>query len=105
MHKYSMSDFNAHHTPGPWSDGHHHYGHRVVASANGRIIASVGRLQRDDQQLENAANARLIAAAPEMKKALAWMIECCDPDGDGELNYKDMAAAVQAAREILRSAE
>ena len=50
------------------------------------------------------ANKRLIEAAPTLLDALKWMVDCCDPDGDGELNYKDIAHAVSRAKEAIAKA-
>lgn len=58
------------HTPGPWT----HYDdsaasvHRHDIVAKGKTVARVYCTQGDE--LEDAANARLIAAAPEMLEAL-----------------------------------
>ena len=70
---------NAQHTPAPWNDGLHHQGHLAIQSDNGRLVALCGALARDDAQLENLANARLIAAAPDL---LACLLDVLDADGD-----------------------
>ena len=70
----------AKHTPGPWSEltG-------TITGPDGDEIAEVvggdgGRYLDDDANAECAANARLIAASPEMLEALrdtlAWMEDC-----------------------------
>lgn len=61
---------NAQHTPGPWHHGLHHHGHLAVQAENGRLVTLCGAIARDDAQLENHANARLIAAAPDLLAAL-----------------------------------
>lgn len=61
---------NAQHTPAPWNDGLHHHGRLAIQSHNGRLVAFCGAIARDDEQLENLANARLIAAAPDLLIAL-----------------------------------
>jgi hypothetical protein len=58
------------HTPGPWNDGLHHQGHLAIQSDSGRLVAFCGAISRNDGQLENLANARLIAAAPDLLHAL-----------------------------------
>lgn len=70
---------SAQHTPAPWSDGLHHQGHLAIQSDNGRLVAFCGAISRNDGQLENLANARLIAAAPDL---LACLLDVLDADGD-----------------------
>jgi hypothetical protein len=62
------------HTPGPWDDGHHYQGQLAIQADNGRLVALCGRLALDEAQLENQANARLIAAAPELMEALSLLV-------------------------------
>jgi hypothetical protein len=54
------------HTPGPWKYQRDSFGCKEIASATGPLATTDG-LADDD---EDAANARLIAAAPEMLDAL-----------------------------------
>lgn len=61
------------HTPGPWTIRHETNvfgGTRLVANAGGHQ-SNANRL---DVDAENQANARLIAAAPELLDALSWAI-------------------------------
>ena len=74
------------HTPGTWSDGLHHQGHLAIQSDNGRLVALCGAIARNDEQLENLANARLIAAAPELLAALEWAVDRLDDDPDPEVS-------------------
>lgn len=57
---------NTNHTPGPWS-----YGRSVsyIKAANGEVIGQYYGLGAD-RKTEHFANARLIAAAPELLEAL-----------------------------------
>jgi hypothetical protein len=76
-----MSDTK--HTPGPWVPNDQHSGSEIwrVESDNGNwandgyIIASL--LGPDAE-----ANARLIAAAPDLLKALRWIMRECDGHPD-----------------------
>ena len=70
---------NTQHTPAPWNDGLHYQGHLAIQSENGRLVALCGAMARNDEQLENLANARLIAAAPDL---LACLLDVLDADGD-----------------------
>lgn len=81
------------HTPGPWTHkataGDHDFA--VYPEATGRDVALV----RDF----NEANARLIAAAPEMLEALQQLYEHCSMVhkhwGDGS-NQREADAAIKA---------
>lgn len=68
------------HTPGPWETGK--LGHNVQG-ANGRLVAATMFVQFGNNS-EDVANARLIAAAPDL---LAALIECrrwlAKADADG----------------------
>jgi hypothetical protein len=60
------------HTPGPWTFDYL-YDHLLVSDEHGRAVADLGPGQADPPVDEQVANARLIAAAPELLEAL-------DPD-------------------------
>lgn len=74
------------HTPGPWLHGKRYGNHRteILNSTGGRAIASVWTHERTgDNYLptdEGAANARLIAAAPELLEALLHMLGAAETD-------------------------
>ena len=73
---------NAQHTPAPWNDGLHHQGHLAIQSDNGRLVALCGAMARNDEQLENLANARLIAAAPDLLAVLQEAVRVLDYAAD-----------------------
>jgi len=86
---------SAQHTPGHWSDGLHHQGHLAIQSDNGRLVAFCGAISRNDEQLENLANARLIAAAPDL---LACLLDVLDADGDLDaMDFNRYRAAIAKA--------
>src|SRR5690606_17105998 len=62
---------NGQYTPGPWhtSDNGEHLGYRLIYAPDGYLVADAGRIQRRTDA-EQDANARLIAAAPELVEAL-----------------------------------
>jgi len=68
------------HTSGPWvvgtTDGHKTFN---ITGPQGSLpyIAIVG-----EERMENSANARLIAAAPELLAALRAILEVDHPDAD-----------------------
>ncbi len=61
------------HTPGPWDDQYpqHSPGEIHIYGADGNIVGSVWGIENDAQKdTVSVANARLIAAAPELLEAL-----------------------------------
>ena len=68
------------HTPGPWQEGEQHESKvDIVCVKDGRFHAAISRvcipLPRTFNRKEMQANARLIAAAPELLEALIAMLE------------------------------
>lgn len=60
------------HTPGPWNyhfEPRDHYSHKI-RSKPGLICQLPGWVPHDELRLEQEANGRLIAAAPELLEAL-----------------------------------
>jgi len=69
------------HTPGPWSIGKNIIGKKYAHGGFERHI--VEKLWDDEQ---GDADARLIAAAPELLEALIWMVEHDDTqEGDAPI--------------------
>jgi hypothetical protein len=69
------------HTPGPWTRGYGNYVYRDdVGQKDGKsLIATCMPLNVTRAELETAfANARLIAAAPELLAALQWLADSAD---------------------------
>lgn len=95
------------HTPGPWIADQPFEGH--VANASGRLVCSaMGHYDGEEHtRKENVANARLIAAAPELLAALKaiWAFDeirsatDCGPTNEGYPSPELFAAraAVEAA--------
>lgn len=96
------------HTQGPWSVGPQVDFHQVVKAA-GTTLAAVysgipaGEANRTkaDREERRLANARLIAAAPDMLKALDELL-CAWNDGD--MDTDAMFDAIHRAREVYRAA-
>jgi hypothetical protein len=88
------------HTPGPWTIN----GGRIEATDAGTsaavVVARVGLI--NDQSHEDTANARLIAAAPELLKALEAIDAAVSPTtlGPNELSmiFRKARAAIKAAK-------
>ena len=95
---------NAQHTPGPWHHGLHHHGHLAVQAENGRLVTLCGAIAHDDAQLENHANSRLIAAAPDLFAALREIVAAVEmgevdgysPSGDW---FREAKAALNKVEE------
>ena len=93
----------AQHTPGPWriAPDMHGIGNNLVAGvidATGYAIANCGS--------SGNANARLIAAAPELLAALQWVVECFDgdPSDNPDWQYQDQSHAVDRAKLAIAKA-
>lgn len=93
------------HTPGPWTDAIGMAGRPIVSSVNQStdIIAVMSRSGKTQE--EAYANARLIAAAPDM---LAALQECITEDGANCLAYgtdtPKLRARLRAINETARAA-
>lgn len=95
----------AKHTPGPWhvQPGRLH----LVDDANGQGVADTHNYWRADSTEEREqANARLIAAAPDLLAALTHLLDMMHPhllDLEGDMG-RDLADAMQSARTALAKA-
>lgn len=71
-----------HHTPGPWKLVPKF--HASVESSTGRHVANCGgyttNMDQGEHMNENEANARLIAAAPDLLEALEALLETAKED-------------------------
>ena len=95
------------HTPGPWETADsgtvaHKPGWRTVVQSPTRLIAFTGTplpIQNHLWVKEDEANARLIAAAPDLLKACEYAIGCAEGrirDYDGVLQPMLVAAIAKA---------
>lgn len=106
---------NAKHTPGPWVVRTIDQSLATVETQDGRyIIGNAGQLRADDwrtDHIERKANARLIAAAPELLDALVDLLEAdVYADGEGLVYIKhsdtdDGEKAVAKARAAIAKAQ
>ena len=81
------------HTPGPWTAGRLHPDGTIAIGSGSQFIAkcapSMGSRSSVD---EFSANARLIAASPDLLSALDLLVTHADPDThDGEYSHVEMA--------------
>lgn len=99
------------HTPGPWRTSNS-YGH--VFTGDYKVICKMAdnnpllNWAVEGSSIENSANARLIAAAPELLSALKALFEHCsmvhNQWGDN-CNQKQADAAIVAGRAAIVKAE
>ena len=75
---------NARHTPGPWfvSDRPHSYGREVSAGSPGGQVIAGGNGAPWPDLFEQQANAKLIAAAPDLLAALQGVLRVADRKTD-----------------------
>lgn len=66
------------HTPGPWHTGDGTMGRRIVYDARGMAIADAKLFHGKRASGEDFANARLIAAAPDLLLALQMAMPALD---------------------------
>jgi hypothetical protein len=100
------------HTPGPWTDQSIDHSQWGVYDARGRVVAQAQQIKplpEDLKQVERTANARLIAAAPELlealeeaENALADYVQTIEKTG-ASLNYG--RAVLLRARAAIAKAE
>lgn len=76
------------HTPGPWSVGN---GSRVTGFT---VKIATDELLVGGRGLTSEANARLIAAAPELLEALQRLVDVVDPESTG---WNEAVAAIAKA--------
>jgi hypothetical protein len=85
-----------HHTPGPWS-----HANGIVVGGNKIVADYCASGKYDTASLrEQEANARLIAAAPDLLAAMLRLLEYPDNDGalhPGSLDWEDAREAVKKA--------
>lgn len=97
------------HTPGPWSAELARAASLVVVNSEAARIAEIPMWATTDPEIhaERFANARLIAAAPELLAALEALIKCADEQAEQlalEFGAGPEEAAITEARRIARVA-
>ena len=89
---------NAEHTPGPWKIEHSTNGtfpYRIVKFGERNPIASCRGIS--GKESEDAANARLIAAAPNLLEACKTLVRRAETMTDGEWGEPEEIAQAKAA--------
>jgi hypothetical protein len=92
------------HTPGPWEVGEYIGTGQPIVTAEARDICAV-----EDYYKDGAANARLIAAAPDMLEALrdaesAMFHVIADEGFNGPADHSAMVEALHRVREAMKKA-
>lgn len=93
------------HTPGPWIAEERQFASYVI-SHEGRSLAAVWPTAGNGDELPIAANARLIAAAPDMYEALKGLCEALGDelnDATSEVWGKAAAALTKATNDQTES--
>src|SRR3990167_164278 len=90
------------HTEGPWRIRHTSIGgHRAISDKNNKdivVVTGIGEIEE-----EQDANARLIAAAPELLEALKLMVEQYGGMVDGGVE-KNARISVEKAKQAIAKA-
>lgn len=92
----------AQHTPGPWSFSSKGGSNGTVLSGD-FVIARCQRIDGDEWKQQSRANARLIAAAPELLEALNELLARSENFHAANVAFKDFDAA-RCAMEKARAA-
>ena len=82
------------HTPGPWEWDENVHGIHITKPRDGTIPLTVARIAGSND--ESLANARLIAAAPELLAELEYAVKLLAPFGE--------TAQVQRMRQVVAKA-
>ena len=97
------------HTPGPWRVIEHSTGMLCVVGDNDKSLCSVGYNRTEGR--DDIANARLIAAAPEMLAALQFAepyidewIDMFDPSDEADQDVRKARDECRRGLEQLRAA-
>ena len=78
------------HTPGPWEASHDIDANCVARITSGWVVVSIGA---DPNKFDAKADAQLIAAAPEMLKALEYLLTRLDDIEDERIAQEAIAKA------------
>ena len=96
------------HAPGPWmvldTPESMYAPFWIVAKSNVSLAAKM-RVASIDDEPEARANARLIAAAPELLEALKQLLRQVDESGNGDASDFGWPSATHAARAAIAKAE
>lgn len=90
------------HTPGPWTADIDSSHHRAVVRNGMEPLAEMWMTGKP--QAEREANARLIAAAPELLEALDSLVSACELPGDHCEIEQALPAATAAIEKALGKA-
>jgi hypothetical protein len=88
-------------TPGPWSADECRSGFAVYAYKSGDVVVRTEDEEGRYGAIDNEANARLIAAAPELLEALQEIIIAADGEGWSQLDASFTKARAAISKAIL----
>lgn len=96
-----MAEASVAHTPGPWTrtrgEQFRHDHSRGVRGPDGTYVAAALDFNRSDRDEECEANARLIAAAPDLLSALKNLLQVCEDERESDDMLQDSRAAIAKA--------
>lgn len=93
------------HTPGPWFvNGHEHYTKYVEARIGGGLLQEVAACGPTEKQEQQEANARLIAAAPELLEALQHIEEYWNRDSNEQAMTDALWHIIETAQATIAKA-
>ena len=90
------------HTPGPWQYAFEGGTTAFITEADGSTIICIRTTENTTAHKNLAANARLIAAAPDLLDALKLMVEQFTK-GSGHSTLKDSEARIKAHAAIAKA--
>lgn len=94
------------HTPGPWSYAQHHLGDFRITDEADRVVAETRPPGNCNSTGNEHANARLIAAAPDMLAAIKAIKNCAHLAWTDTANIKPAFDRIeQLAREAIARVE
>jgi hypothetical protein len=98
----NLSQMNTKHTPGPWKQYRDSQGNvRIQGNVPGGPVAFIEEMNNTGGTPQDHANARLIAAAPELLDALKRILEGNTMEGREEWGFRDV---IQEHYKIARAA-
>lgn len=93
------------HTPGPWFvNCHEHYTKYVEARIGGGLLQEVAACGPTEKQEQQEANARLIAAAPELLEALQHIEEYWNRDSNEQAMTDALWHIIETAQAAIAKA-
>ena len=91
-------------TPGPWRVVHRQNSYQFLVFTDGQEQDVLIAYMPSDNPRIGLANARLIAASPELLEALTELLKTIDLVRDGAMSVKPLGSAMERASAAIRKA-